>query len=157
MQNFPRSFQALWQTPDPAGPSPVLVMDMTDMGANEGIDVVVHVGASGGVVFEAVLAEPESTMLLTSGSVETEAFWQCMRSHIRIHGARQLFLTARCRSSPLAIAVSSLRVGYAERRNVRFLRLVEDILDEFRTREPGLSVGVAVTHRNPEIDRCLNY
>lgn len=157
MQRFRDSLQLFQLMNDYTRRSRILELDLTDMGADEGIDVALHTGATNRVVFETVLANPESRLLLTSGSVETEAFWQCVRRHICSDGVGQLFLTARCRLSPLAIAVSIRRMGYAEMHNVKFLRLVEDILDEFRTREPGLSFEVAVTYRNPEIDRCLNY
>ena len=136
---------------------PVLALDITDMGADDGIDVTIRDTVSGRTLFETVLADPKSRTLLTFGSPETEAFWQCLHARGHIHRVRHLFLTARCRFSLLTAAVSTRRMGHTELRNVAFLRLIEDLLDELRTREPGTSVEVSVTHRNPKFADFINY
>lgn len=134
---------------NPINEKPLLALDITDMGADNAIDVTIRDEVSGRILFETVLAAPESRTLLTFGSPETEAFWQCLHTYRCVDRAQHLYLTARCRFSPLTAATSTRRMGHAEIRNVRFLRLVEEVLDELQTREPGMSVEVAVTHRNP--------
>ncbi|HEY9040138.1 MAG TPA: hypothetical protein VIN05_14490 [Roseovarius sp.] len=144
----------------PAAPMngrPALALDITDMGADDGIDVMIHDENTGRILFESVLVDPESRVLLTHGSPETEAFWQCLHARGRVDRDRHLFLTARCRFSLLTAAIFTKRMGRAEVRNVRFLRLVEEMLDELQTREPWMSVEVAVTHRNPAIANCITY
>jgi len=145
------------QTLLPATPIEPLEIMITDMGCNDGIDVIIHGVESGLIVFETVLADANSRALLTNGTPETETFWQCVNRNAWAGVDQQLFLTARCRFNPLTIAVSTKRMRNAEMCNVRFLRLVEDLLDELQTREPGLAVQLAVTHRNPTFDRCINY
>lgn len=157
MPSFPGRFKPLWWAVDHADTYPILAISITDLGADEGIDVAIHVDHSDEPVFETILADPESRVLLTNGSLETEAIWRCVRRIVSIDRVQKIFVTARCRSSLLGMAISTRRMGYAERRNARFLRLIEDILDEFQTREPGLLVEVAVTHRNPKFDHYLNY
>ena len=136
---------------------PALALDITDMGTDEGIDVTIRDTVSGWTLFETVLAGPKSRTLLIFGSPETETFWQCLRTSGHIHRVRHLFLTARCRFSLLTTAVSTERMGHTELRNVAFLRLIEDVLDELRTREPGTSVELSVTHRNPKFAEFINY
>lgn len=138
-------------------PRPAMAIDITDLGSDEGIDVTIYAEASGQILFETILADPESRVLLTHGSSVTEAFWQCLHTHRCVVGVSHLLLTARCRFSLLTAATSTRRIGHMEVRNVRFLRLIEDLLDELQTREPGISVELAVTHRNPAFADCINY
>jgi hypothetical protein len=155
-----RAFIRTGQFVQPAGPMgdrPVLALDIKDMGADEGIDVVIYDQDSDQILFETVLADPESRTLLTCGSLETEAFWQCLHSHRCVDRVRHLCLTARCRFSLWNAVISAKRLGPAEVRNVRFLRLVEEVLDELQTRQPCMSVEVAVTHHNPVFSSCINY
>lgn len=125
---------------------------IADTGCNSGIDVAIYRVDSGQVLFETVLVGPESRILLTHRSLETEAFWQCLKLYRHVHSAQGIFVTARCRFSPLKIATSTKHMGQAENRNMRFLRMVEAILEELQMREPGLAIQVAVTHRNPRFD-----
>lgn len=131
---------------DPCG---FLELEIADLGSSEGIDVSIYVDHPNRIVFETILASPESTLLLTSGSDETEAFWGCICASVCIYGIQQVYLTARCNSSLYDVALSLGRMDCAGTRNVRFLRLVEDIVDELKTREPTLSVNIVTTHRNP--------
>ncbi|MCK8462440.1 hypothetical protein MUY35_01085 [Aliiroseovarius sp. S1339] len=135
----------------------MLALDITDMGTDDGVDVTIRDEASGRILFETVLADPDSRTLLTFGSPETETFWQCLQTHGHVDHVRHLFLTARCRFSLLNMTISTKRIGHAEVRNVAFLRLIEDVLDELRTREPGMSVEVAVTQRNPAFADFVRY
>jgi hypothetical protein len=139
----------------PVTESAVLEIVIADSGYNDGIDVTVYAVGSGQIVYETILADPDSQILLTHGSHETEAFWQCLNLHCRVDVAQDIFVTVRCRFSPFTIAVSTKRIGAAETRNVRFLRLVEVILDELQTQNPCLTAQVAVTYRNPSFDHCL--
>lgn len=134
-----------------------MAIDITDLGSDEGIDVTMYAEGSDQVLFETILSDPESRVLLTYGSRETETFWQCLHDQASVGHARDLFLTARCRFSLLTAATSTRRIGHMEVRNVRFLRLIEDLLDELQTRKPGISVELAVTHRNPAFADCINY
>lgn len=156
MQEFHGSFQSFWGTVCRADASPILEMEIADLGADEGIDVAIYADQPSRLVFDTVLVDPESDQLLKQGSIETEAFWRCIRRHITDRNIRQLFVTLRCSSSLIATAISSRRMGYAEMRNVRFLRMAEDILDELTTREPCLGVDVIVTYRNTGNGRCIN-
>lgn len=155
-----RAFIRMRQVGQPSGAGDdrsILALDITDMGADDGIDVIIVEGDTGRVLFETVLACPESRTLMTLGSPETETFWQCLHNYRRAGRGRHLFLTAQCRFSLLTAAISTGRMGCNEFRNVRFLRLIEDVLDELQTREPGMSVEVAVTHRNPALANGINY
>ena len=136
---------------------PALVLDFTDRGFDEGIDVTIYPEGSDQILFETILVDSESRVLLVYGGPEAEAFWQCLNTYACIDHAQKLSLTARCRFSPLAIAVSTKSMGRAELRNAGFLRLIEEVLDEFLTREPGVVVEVALTHRNPAFANCINY
>ncbi|WP_139816278.1 hypothetical protein [Planktotalea arctica] len=133
----------------------VLEIVIADAGYDNGIDVTIYAVGSGQIVFDTILVDPDSQVLLTHGSPETEAFWQRLNLHCCIDVVQNIFVTARCRFSPLTIAVSTKRIGPAETRNVRFLRLVEALLDELQTRRPSLTAQVAVTHSNPSFDRCF--
>ena len=154
--DFPGS-QPQRQSPDPANPLPRLALDIIDQGADAGLDVAIRDESSGHILFETVLADPESRILLTFGSLETESFWQCLRTHRCVNHIRHLLITARCRFSILPTATASKRRGQTEMRNARFLRLIEALVDELQTREPAMSVEVAVTHRNPAFAKCINY
>ena len=142
---------------DPVNDRLVLALDITDMGADDGIDVTIRDQVSGRIQFETVLADPKSRTLLTFGSPETETFWQCLHAYRCVDRVQHLFVTARCRFGILATSVSTKRLTRAEVRNVAFLRLVEDVLDELQTREPGMSVEVSVTHRNPVFADFISY
>ncbi len=155
-----RAFIRMRQIRQPSGPMDdrsMLALDITDMGVDEGIDVTILDEDSGRIVFETVLVDPESRALMTFGSLETETFWRCLRSQRCDGRRRHLFLTARCRFSLLTAANFTNRMGRREVRNVRFLRLVEELLDELQTRDPGTSVEVAMTHRNPAFANYINY
>ncbi len=141
----------------PLTESAVLEIVIADGGCDNGIDVTIYAVGSGQIVFETILVDPDSQVLLASGSLETEAFWQCLNSYCCVDVAQDIFVTARCRFSPLTIAISTKRIGPAETRNVRFLRLVEALLDELQTRNPSFTAQVAVTHRNPSFDHCLKF
>ncbi len=141
----------------PVTERPVLALDITDMGANDGIDVVIHDVATGHILFETVLSGPESRSLLTSGSPETEVFWRCLQTPDCANHVPYLFLTARCCFSLLNPVIFTKRIARADARNVAFLRLIEEMLDELQTRAPGMSVEVAVTHRNPLFAEFINY
>lgn len=134
-----------------------LALDITDFGTDEGIEVTIYAKGSGQILFETILADPESRVLLTHGTAETEAFWQCLHTQASVGHEHHLFLTARCRFSLLTPAISTRRMGHAEIRNVEFLRLIEVLLDELQTREPGMPVELAVTHRNPAFAGVINF
>ena len=142
---------------DAIDPNAMLELDIKDRGTDEGIDVTIFAEGSDRNLFETILVDPESRTLLTYGDPEAEVFWQCLYTHACANHAPKLLLTARCRFSPLAIVISKRSMGHAEVRNVGFLRLVEEILDEVLTRAPGLLVEVALTHRNPAFANCINY
>jgi hypothetical protein len=132
--------------------SAALELVITDTGCDNGVDVAIYAEGSGQMVFETVLASPSSKVLLTHGSPETETFWQCLKIH-RCYGVcPDVFVTARCRFSPLKIAVSTQPMGQQETRNMRFLGLVNAILSELKVRERGVAAQVVVTHRNPYIN-----
>lgn len=144
----------------PAGPMnerPILALDITDMGVDEGIDVAIHDEDSNQLLFETVLVDPDSKTLLAFGSSETEAFWQCLHTHRGVGRDRHLFLTARCRFNLLTALISPKRISHAEVRSARFLRLIEEVCDELKTREPGMVVEIAVTHRNPAFADFIRY
>ena len=155
MQQFHRDFDTFWGTVCHDETCSNLALEIVDLGADGGIEVSIHLGQPSSLVFEVLLVDPESDLLLTHGSIETETFWKCIRDHVNNEAITQLFLTARCHSSPMPNAVSARRIGYAEMRNVRFFRLIDDILDEFTTREPCLSVEVNVTYRNAKNVRII--
>ncbi|AXI49087.1 hypothetical protein C1J03_23470 (plasmid) [Sulfitobacter sp. SK012] len=138
-------------------PRKMLALDITDLGVDEGIDVTIYPESSDQILFETILANPESRTLLAYGSREAKVFWQCLNTYVGVEYAPKLLLTARCRFSPLAIAVSTKSMGHAGVRNTGFLRLVEELLDEILTREPGVLVEVALTHRYPAFANCINY
>jgi len=135
----------------PLAESAALEIVIADAGHTHGIDVTIYAVGSDQIVFETVLLDPDSQTLLTHGSAETEAFWQCLNLHCCANYTQDIFLTARCRFNPLAIAVSTERIGGAETRNVRFLRLIEAILDELETRKPGSAVQVAIVTKNNKV------
>lgn len=135
----------------------MLALDFTDRGFDDGIDVTLYAESSDQILFETILTDPKSQTLLTFGCPETQVFWQCLHTHASVDYAQKLSLTARCRFSPLAFVISTKSMGHAEIRNVDFLRFVEEVLDEVLTREPGLIVEVALTHRNPAFANCINY
>lgn len=130
--------------------SAALEIVFADAGQTQGIDVTIYAVGSDQIVFETILVGPNSQALLTHGSAETEAFWQCLNLRSGANLAQDIFLTARCRFNPLSIAVSTKRMGRAEARNVRFLRLIEAVLDELQTRKPGSAVQVAIVTKNDE-------
>jgi len=134
-----------------------LAVEMTDLGFDDGIDVVIFEETSGRVLFETVLVDAGSQVLLTFGNPQTEAFWDCLDTHECLHTAQRLCLAARCHFSLLTPAISLSGIGQAERRNACFLRLVEALIDEFRTRAPKVQVDVTLTQRNRAIERCINY
>jgi len=148
--------QKLRPTAGPVGEPPVLALNITDMGGQDGIDVSIRDEASDQIYFETVLADPDSRILLTVGSPETETFWRCLHTLRSVGHTQHLFLTARSRFSLLTAAISTKRITRAEVRNVAFLRLVENLLDELQTREPGLALEVAVTHRNSAFAGFIN-
>lgn len=117
---------------------------ITDTGPTHGIEVLIFAVGSDQIVFEAILIDPESQALLTHGSAETEAFWQCLNSHCCVNFTQDIFLTARCFFDPRTIAVSLDLMGQAETRNARFHRLVEAMLDELKTRKPDSTVKVTI-------------
>lgn len=157
MQKFHENFESFWDRVCEPQTGLVLDLEIVDLGKHDGIKVALYVDQPDRLVFEVILADPESRQLMTDGSIETETFWKCIRTYVKKEAITQLFLTARCNSSPMLNAVSARCIGYAEMRNVRFLRLVEDILDEVATQEPALSVDVVVTYRNPDNDHFVNY
>ncbi len=63
--------QKLRPTAGPVGEPPVLALNITDMGGQDGIDVSIRDEASDQIYFETVLADPDSRILLTVGSPET--------------------------------------------------------------------------------------
>lgn len=134
-----------------------LAIEISDLGFNDGVDVVIYEESTGRFLFETVLADPASRTLLTFGSPQTEAFWDCLEAHECMHAAQCLCLAARCHFSLLTPMISARRIGQMERRNACFLRLIEDLVDEFRTRAPRVQVDVTLTHRNPAFETCLNY
>ena len=134
-----------------------LAIEVSDLGFNDGIDVVVYQESSGRVLFETVLADPASRTLLTFGNPQTEAFWDCLDAHECLQTDQRLYLAARSHFSPLTPVVSVSRIGQMERRNACFLRLIEELLDEFCTRAPRVQVEVNLTHRNPAFESCINY
>lgn len=157
MQIFSNRSELFVQADSGTEVCPALALTLTDSGANEGIDVAVHLGCPDAALYANILANPESRVLLSGDSPDAEVFWSCVGDTIRRYGLKQIHVNAQCRFSPLAIDVSTRRIGYAEMRNVSFLRLVEDIMDEIQTREPGLLIDVAIGHRNSELDACFNF
>lgn len=157
MQQFHKDFDTFWGTVCHDEASPVLALEIVDLGADDGVEVAIHSGQASRLVFEVLLVDPESDLLLTHGSIETETFWKCIRDQVNKGAITTLFLTTRCHSSPLPNAVSAKRISHAEMRNVRLLRLIDDILDELTTREPCLSVEVNVTYRNPKNEQFIGY
>lgn len=143
--------QAFRQPLAPLAGSAALEIVIADVGCDNGIDVTIYALGSDRIVFETILVDPDSQALLTYGSTETEAFWQCLNYHCCVNLTQDIVLTARCRFNPLAIAVSAKRMGQAETSNVRFLRLVEAMLDELQTRKPGSAVQVAVVTQNNQV------
>jgi hypothetical protein len=135
---------------------PVLVLDITDQGYTKGIDVTIYPEGSDQILYETILLDPESQALLAYGSPEAEAFWQCLNTYGCVNHAKKLSLTACCLFNPLSVALSTRSMGHAELRNTQFLRLVEEVLDEFFTREPAVDVEVALIHRSPALANCIN-
>ena len=84
---------------------------IADAGHTNGIEVTIYAVGSDQIVFETILLDPDSQALLTHGSAETEAFWQCLNLHCCANFTQDIFLTARCRFNSLAIAVSAKRMG----------------------------------------------
>jgi len=135
----------------------MLALDFTDRGFGEGIDVTIYAVGSDQILYETILTDTESRTLLFCGDPEAEIFWRCLHTPIGVDSLQKLFLTARCRFNPLAIDISTKSTGRPEVRNAGFLRLVEEVLDELMTREPGLLVEVALTHRDPAFANCVNF
>jgi len=134
-----------------------LAVEMTDLGFDDGIDVVIFEETTGRVLFETVLVDAGSQVLLTFGNPQAEAFWDCLDTNECLHTAQRLCLAARCHFSLLTPAISLSGMGQAERRNACFMRLVEALIDEFRTRAPNVQVDVTLTHRNRAFESCINY
>lgn len=156
MQKFHEDFKSFWEKLSQSDARHILELEIADMGADEGIEVTLHVDHPNRIIYDFILAGPESLMLLTAGSPETEFFWKCLRKHVHNESIKQLYLTARCSSSLLLTAMSPRLMSNAEVRNVNFLRLVEDILDELTTREPRLSVDIIITYLNPRNHRFID-
>ena len=128
----------------PLAESSALEIVIVDAGPTDGIEVVICAVDSDQIVFEAILVDPESQALLTHGSPETEAFWQCLNLHCCVSSTQDIFLTARCFFDPLTITVSPNLMGQAETRNAQFHRLVEAMLDELQTWKPDSAVQVTI-------------
>ncbi|WP_433989403.1 hypothetical protein SuNHUV7_40040 (plasmid) [Pseudoseohaeicola sp. NH-UV-7] len=140
--------------PDLTSRTTKLELRLTDFGLDHGIDVAIHTNRSAAPVFETVLADPESRVLLAPGSPETEIFWHCL-GHCLTHDPQVLQLHARCCYSTMSITSSTRRMSRAEMRNARFLRFVEKVLDEVQTRQPQVKINISVTYRNPAFDRWV--
>jgi hypothetical protein len=140
--------------PDLTARITTLELRLTDFGPDHGIDVAIHTNRSAEPVFETVLADPESRVLLAPGIAETEVFWRCL-DRCFAYGPHILQLHARCCFSTMSMIRSARRMSRAEMRNARFLRFIEEVLDEVQTRQPHVKVDIAVTYRNPAFDRWV--
>lgn len=119
---------------------PALILDITDHGVADGIDVTLKVADTGRVEFETIVLDPDFCFLQCLESKTASVFWKCLHRPHFLREAKSIRLRLNAPLEDPDGWYSRDTLSREQRRFIHCQKMAEDIADDILTFAPEFIV-----------------
>jgi hypothetical protein len=123
-------------------------LEIVDWGPDDCIDISLGAGEAGVDMFQTIVPDPRNCTLLDQERPDAGVFWQTLRMLRVVTGSRCMVLSVRLHHEEADYDHDCDDLCPAELRDMRVLKMVEDLADEILTRFPGLRLWIETPGRD---------